>query len=296
MTSPVRLVAIVAVALLTVAASGCSATDHDNGVISASAQPVVERLDRARLPARYRFTYSPTHIGVLDCFVGPNPDLEATVDTGAGMMSLHVRSRNELRAFVAGDTAFVNRSLLPTWAVATEWVTVGPTASARDTATLGRAIGPTLTSFLVPPRLPNDTNATATAAIEVAESVVLVSEKTDDAGTDHLRIAIDPTRMKAAITTAGTEATTPVPTTRPVVDAWVDAGGRVTRLEVGEATSGAQPPTRDPSRSSYRIDILFDQVSPLAGPDRSRATTLSDALRDRPGGTSPAECSVSAGT
>lgn len=261
------------------AASACTASPATPDTIDPAARTRLERIRATAYPIRYAFTYEPKTIQLLDCLVAPDPDLSGTVDTTAARLSIHPVNEPETVTVVTDTATFVERSAVePTTAAG--WYRVDAATPPAALNAARAALGPGLSSFALPPRMPTDPNRTVLATADAASRITF--RGVGDVGglaVEHLRIVTDPAKVADEIATSGGPSTSIAEPVSTLIDAAVDRDGRVVRLDIGTATGPPGTEERDTHRPSYIMTITsFGTASPDTAPPASDVTAFPSAL------------------
>lgn len=227
-------------------------------------------LDSASAPARFAFDYRAGGTRVNDCFL-PNRSFAGLVDRDTGVLALRRADDGEPSAYVAGDGIYLRSTLFATGVTEASWLQArGPLDAAYRGAVVD-AVGDGLAGYVASGLLPPDGSETALALVDVARAVRRTAVA-DDGATYELDVPGDELAD-------GTEAPGAEP---PDVLAEVTvAGGRVTRISIGEAAEPGQQDADDEDegplwaieyrRSNQRVELpALEAVEDLVRLDPGR--------------------------
>ncbi len=245
---------VFAVAIL---ATGCAGGDP----VAPDVRPLVDAIERADSPARYRFNFVPASPSpFVACLAGVD-EIEGVLDVGAGAIRLQPR-REAPEILVTTTELLVARAGSESW-MSTPW------DPAMDGGLLAAIFGETMAGrILVGFRSP-DPNAIAMAAIDIADSVVPASTPRGSVG-ESLEIVVNQREFadRTGDLTGDAEDGLPPPL-RLIVSATQE--GLVTSIFVNAGPDGD-------STTNYAISASYDDIPRLVIPSEElrEATALEE--------------------
>ena len=200
-------------------------------------------------PEDFAFTYQSRGTDVLDCVL-PNRDFTGTVH-GSGDFTIHEPERGAPLVIRAQDITYLSSELFSDGSIERTWLSLRPEDLDRLEGAIRRSLGTDLSAYVLSPTPPATGRDIAVDAIDDATSI----------------ISIDPIRVDGDIA-EGKRLVIPGDGDDPglVIDAWMDAHGRVTRVQVQRAQPD-EPAEPNPD-SGWLIDYrpLSTPPDPIGPP------------------------------
>ena len=246
-----------AVFVVAVLASGCAG----HGPVDPEVRPLVDAIEEAGSPARYRFNFVPASPSPFVACLAGIDEIEGVLDVGAGAIRLQPR-REAPEILVTTTELLVARADSETW-MSTSW------DPAMDRELLEVIFGETLAGRIVVGFRAPDPNAIAMAAIDVADSVLPVSTPPGALG-ESFEILVNQREFADRTgDSTGDSDDGSVPRLRLIVSATQE--GLVTSIFVDAGPDGD-------STTNYAISATYEDVPSLLIPPEAQRepTTLEE--------------------